>query len=235
MKCPKCQCEEISDSGVCLWCGYEVNVLPAESRLEVSAAGPGSKPPDINPQDVQEQIGVMTARKLENRDAPDAAPELIAPAPRIADADKKSRILLRRTLSGLVDIAIVALSASAFIMAADYFSGTRMLNSAGMIHYSALFLLVYFLYSLFFLGLSNQTVGMMLTNLYLVAYGEEKFLKMHRIFARCCGYLLSLFCLGIGLIWALFDQENRCLHDRWTNSRVARPNILAPRNSKSRL
>jgi uncharacterized RDD family membrane protein YckC len=235
MKCPKCQCEEISDSGVCLWCGYEVNALAAESKLEVSAADPGSKPPNIDPQDAQERIDVMTARKSENRDASDTAPELIAPVPRIAGADKKSRILLRRTLSGLVDIAIVALSTGAFIMAAYYFSGIGTLDSASMIHHSVLFLLVYFLYSLFFLGLSNQTVGMMITNLYLVSNEEEKFLKMHRIFARCCGYLLSLFCLGIGLIWALFDQENRCLHDRWTNSRVARLDIFAPRNSKPRL
>jgi len=34
MGCPKCQCEEVSASGMCLWCGYQVTQSTEDSEQD---------------------------------------------------------------------------------------------------------------------------------------------------------------------------------------------------------
>ncbi len=130
-------------------------------------------------------------------------------------------ILLSRTLSGLVDLILVVLCTGIFIMAADFFSGIVMLDRISLIYFSILFLLNYFLYSLFFLSSTNQTIGMMITDL-RVAGRDEMRPTMPQILGRCCGYLISLFGLGIGLLSSLFDRESLCFHDRHSGTHVVR-------------
>jgi uncharacterized RDD family membrane protein YckC len=233
MKCPKCQCEEISDSGMCLWCGYQVNARAPETALDQSAADPELKPP--HEQSVQELIDNKTSEQSEYPEKTYRAAEVFAHSPYVPEKDKDKRVLLSRTLSGLVDLIIVGLSAGAIIIATDFISGIRVLDSPSIAYFSVLIILVYFLYSLFFLVLSNQTIGMMIANLQVV-YGQgENRLAAIRSFARCCGFLLSLSCLGLGLIWALFDRENQCLHDRLTHTHVVRVYGIASRHgSRSR-
>src|SRR5262249_10887975 len=77
-------------------------------------------------------------------------------------------ILLSRTLSGLVDLIIVFLSGSAFILVTDMVSGITVFDYRSMIHYSLLLVAIFLVYSLFFLGTANQTIGMMITNLRVV-------------------------------------------------------------------
>ncbi len=130
-------------------------------------------------------------------------------------------ILLSRTLSGLVDIIVVLLCTGAIIIAADFFSGINMLDSVSLIIYSILLLLTYFLYSIFFLSISYQTIGMMMTDLRMVDPDQKRPL-VRQLWGRCFGYLISLLGLGIGLLWGLFDRENRCLHDLLSNTRIVR-------------
>ena len=44
MECPKCQCKEISASGICLWCGYQVTAQTAgsDAGTKEKQEGPGS-------------------------------------------------------------------------------------------------------------------------------------------------------------------------------------------------
>ena len=86
---------------------------------------------------------------------------------------------------------------------------------------AALFLLIYFLYSIFFLASSNQTLGMMITDLRVVGSDERRPL-MRQLVGRCFGFLLSFFGLGIGLLWSLFNRESLCFHDRISHTRVIR-------------
>lgn len=135
--------------------------------------------------------------------------------------DDGKLILLSRTLSGLVDLIVVVLCTGVFVIAADYFSGIVVLDKISMINLSALFLLIYFLYSLFFLGASNQTIGMMITELRVVGTGNRR-PSMLQLYGRCLGHLVSLFGLGIGLVISLFDKGNRCFHDRQSGTYVVR-------------
>ena len=141
------------------------------------------------------------------------------PAP-VPDQEGKL-ILLSRTLSGLVDLLIVVFCTGAFIVAADYFSGIIALDPISLILFFVLFLLSFFLYSLFFLAASNQTIGMMITDLRVVG-ADSKRPSLGQLVRRCCGYFASLFFLGIGLVSALFDRGSLCFHDRISGTRVVR-------------
>jgi uncharacterized RDD family membrane protein YckC len=299
MGCPKCQCEEISPSGMCLWCGYQINASGTEPEPIPEERGndPESselKEPADSTQPVEEELpewrqelsqrlhSIKQKRKspedvepAQSESAPAAKPEIskssvpqpesrqpaaysrtyqdsqksqqaqgliddrtlgqnsglgissptadpFVPSAAVLDRDQDFVMLLSRVLSGLVDLIIIFLSAGFLVLAADIFSGVRILGLTSVFNYAVLLLLVYFLYSLFFLGISNQTIGMMMTNLRLAMDKSDDRPRIARVLLRSAGYLLSLLCLGAGLLWALFDRERRCFHDRLTSTRVVR-------------
>jgi uncharacterized RDD family membrane protein YckC len=299
MGCPKCQCEEISSSGMCLWCGYQINAsgtetnpgreessnYPESSELKEpsdpiqsaeeelpewrqelsqrlnsikqkrespgngpqnpSESAPVAKPEISKSSDSQPESKLSPAKSRAFHGSPksEQAQELIdertsgqnrgsgissrttdrfVPSAAVLDHSEDFVMLLSRTLSGLVDLIIMFLSAGFLVLAAEIFSGVRILGFTSIINYSLLLLLVYFLYSLFFLGITNQTIGMMMTNLRLAMDKGDERPGIARVLARSAGYLLSVFCLGAGLLWALFDREQRCFHDKLTNTRVVR-------------
>jgi len=141
--------------------------------------------------------------------------------PELAEGDEGKLILLSRTLAGLVDWIVVLLCTGAFIIAADVFSGVISLDYLSLVIFSALFLLNYFVYSLFFLSASSQTIGMMMTDLRVVGMDERR-PSIGRLVGRCCGHLVSVFGLGIGLLLSLFNRESLCFHDWLSGTRVIR-------------
>ncbi|MBN1568943.1 MAG: RDD family protein [Acidobacteria bacterium] len=130
-------------------------------------------------------------------------------------------ILLSRTLCGLVDLLIVLLCTGMLILSADFFSGIIALDAISYLHFSILFLLTYLFYSLFFLASTSQTIGMMITELRVVGICDER-PSIGQLIRRCWAFLLSLFGLGFGLVWGLFDRESLCFHDRISDTRVER-------------
>lgn len=152
---------------------------------------------------------------------PEAAdgPEKIFKSSQDAANQKQWMILLYRSLSGLLDLLIIALIGFVLVLSAAAFSGIRIMRSPNYVFYALLFLLVYFTYSLFFLGISNQTIGMMLSNLKLVGTGEKR-PHVGNIVLRSGAFLVSFSCACAGLIWAIFDRDHQCLHDRITKTRV---------------
>jgi len=128
-------------------------------------------------------------------------------------------ILLSRTLSGMIDLLAIFLCTVAFVVAEDVFSGIETFDQFSFINASVVFVTTYLLYSLFFLGTANQTIGMMMTHLRLAAQagGRPSF---GRILSRCVLFVLSVAVLGVGLLWGCFDPESRCLHDHLSGTRV---------------
>ncbi len=130
-------------------------------------------------------------------------------------------ILLSRTLSGLVDLIIIFLCAGAFILGADLFSGIDYIDTVSLIDYCALLLAIHFIYTVFFLGASSQTIGMMITDL-KVAAKDGRRPGIAQILKRCGAFLLSFVTAGVGLLWGVFDRETRCLHDLLSGTQVLR-------------
>ena len=130
-------------------------------------------------------------------------------------------IFLSRTLSGLIDLFLIALFTVVFFGAADYFTNAPMLNSINAISFSTLFLMVYFLYSIFLLGTNGQTIGMIMTDLRVVGMNNKPIL-LSQVVRRNITFLVSLFGLGIGLLTGVISSECLCLHDRLSETRVIR-------------
>lgn len=211
MGCPECQCEEIGVSGDCLWCGYQAVTLEEETERPAAARALRSVP----------MLKAVPASEPSARFGGASFPgEDIFRAALSARYDKDPALLSARSLSGCIDMGIVTLGTCLFVLAAFGLSAGQSFVRGSMGHYSFLFLLVYFLYSLYFQGTSNQTIGMMIMGLRVAAAGNEARPTSLQVFGRSCLYLVSLCCAGAGLIWACFDREHRCLHDRLTHTHI---------------
>jgi len=130
-------------------------------------------------------------------------------------------IFLSRTLSGLIDLFLIALFSGIFLFLADYFTNAPILSSIRVISFAALFLIIYLLYSIFFLGTSRQTIGMMATDLRVVGMNQE-WVSMSQVVRRSAVFPVSLFGLGIGLLAGVFSRKCLCLHDRLSKTCVVR-------------
>jgi uncharacterized RDD family membrane protein YckC len=248
MRCPKCHCEDTSPSGMCLWCGYQVYPLSTESK----SAPKESAPPPDNAATEESPAPAEAAPEMPRQDAdvlktpPSSNPEILSSddseiqAPKFYqnqtaasgsadvsqsresfDGNGRWMFILSRTLAGMMDMVIMILITVLLLVLANFFSGFNLLDFAGILHFFSLLLLVYFLYSFFFLGISGRTIGMMAVNLRVVTQrGGNP--GAFRILGRCFGYLVSTLFMGIGLIWAFFDSDGLCVHDRLTNTRVVR-------------
>jgi uncharacterized RDD family membrane protein YckC len=185
---------------------------------EASAEKHSARPKD--PRDIQNLIDNAVSIKSARSDD-------FAPAGIFSSASSQSQehegklILLSRTLGGLVDLIIILICTGMLILAADFFSGIIALDAVSYLCFSVLFLLTYFFYSLFFLAATNQTIGMMITELRVVGTCDER-PSLGQLVQRCWAYLVSLFGLGFGLVWGLFDRESLCFHDRVSDTRVER-------------
>ena len=145
------------------------------------------------------------------------APPPPLPVPRATDR----LILLSRTLSGLVDLTVVLLCGFGCVMAAEIFSGFVVVDAWSWVNFALLQTAIFFLYSIFFLGAANQTIGMMVTDLQVVDPDYHR-PRISQILIRSAAYLTSLLGFGIGLVWGFFDPESACLHDKISKTCVIR-------------
>jgi uncharacterized RDD family membrane protein YckC/uncharacterized Zn finger protein (UPF0148 family) len=201
---------------------------PRQKTLEPLKPEPVTQAvPRTDPQEIRTLIDNAVSRQASPMAGPGAPAQefettgLSGYVPELAEGEEGKLILLSRTLAGLVDLIVVLLCTGAFIIAADVFSGVISLDYISLIIFSALFLLNYFVYSLFFLSASSQTIGMMMTDLRVVGMDERR-PSTGRLVGRCCGHLLSVFGLGIGLLLSLFSRESLCFHDWLSGTRVVR-------------
>ena len=193
----------------------------AESEARVASPEAGESIPLSNPGEIENLIDSVMAREAIQTKASELPEKIIAPEQVRDEESPEKLILLSRTLSGLLDLIIVFLCGGAFILVTDVVSGITVSDSRSLIHYSLLVVAIFLVYSLFFLGTANQTIGMMFTNLRVVGKSGSR-PTFVRLLIRSAVYLLSLLGLGAGLIWGFFDADSDCLQDKLSQTRVVR-------------
>jgi uncharacterized RDD family membrane protein YckC len=197
----------------------EIPAAPATPQQSVDIVFRGPASAQKPAPDVRNVIDDLITKQ--NR--PAAVEVRLAPVPVVATAEEVEPdgklVLLSRTLSGLVDLLFVFLWTVAFIVAEDMFSGIEIFDFTSIRNAALLLVANYFLYSLFFLGTANQTIGMMITNLHVVGESGRR-PGMGRVALRCLLFLPSLLLLGAGLVWGFIDRQSRCLHDTFSQTRV---------------
>jgi uncharacterized RDD family membrane protein YckC len=176
---------------------------------------------DSNPAAIQKLIDSVVVKQ--------AAPQAAQPLPIFAgdrramplDRYENKLVLLSRAFSGMVDLLIIVLCAGTFVFVADAISGIVVVDTISWMDYCLLFLATHFTYSLFFLGTTNQTIGMMITDLRVVGTADKRTL-LRQILGRSSSFLISLLAFGMGLLWGIFDRESQCLHDRLSGTHIIR-------------
>ena len=187
----------------------------ALSAPEIRRVAAPESPSATPPGEIKNLIdsAIVAARAPAER-PPVSLPRIEAPA-----ADRL--VLLSRTLSGLIDLSIVFLAGTSFVLAAELVSGIAIFDARSWLHYALLLAAVYFVYSTFFLRTASQTIGMMITDLRVLDPARQRPSTV-QVLVRTVVFLPSLLGLGAGLIWSLFDREARCLHDTLSGTRVVR-------------
>ena len=172
----------------------------AEAEARVASREAGESIPLSNPAEIENLIDSVMAREAIQTQASELPEKSIAPEEVTDEGSPEKLILLSRTLSGLVDLIIVFLCGSAFILVTDMVSGITVFDSRSLLHYSLLVVAIFLVYSLFFLGTANQTIGMMITNLRVVGKVWESSHFCPTVDPMLAVYLVSLLGLGVGLI-----------------------------------
>jgi len=188
---------------------------------DVVAHSPAAQAEGPRWREIQNLIDSVTAKLARHKQPAAPEPEIETALSPAGEPVEDKLILVSRTLAGLVDIIIVAVCASSFIVAVDVLDGIEVFDAVSMIYFVLLLLTTYFVYSFVFLGTANQTIGMMLTDLRMVGASFER-PRAVQILIRCIAFLLGSAGLGIGLLWSCFDRQSRCLHDRLSQTRVVR-------------
>jgi len=192
-----------------------------QQPVKQESTGPKSAVKTTDKREIEALIDTAISRQSETLRTPVPVKKDFGSVPEPYRNSEGKLIFLSRTLSGLIDLICIVFFVGGFIIAADLFGGIIVLDSISLVGFAALFLLTYFVYSIFFLASSGQTIGMMITDLRVVGIAGLS-PSLGQFLKRCWWHLVSLLVFGIGLLWGLFDRQNQCLHDRLSGTRVVR-------------
>jgi len=125
----------------------------------------------------------------------------------------------RRLMAAVVDGALIAGISLAAAMAA--MNEVKILPTVKEIELGAAVTLTVFvlLYYLFFFTRAAATPGMKWAGLSLRTFSGEKPTRSQRL-GRLWALALSLLPVGLGVVWAIFDDERLCWHDRLSETYV---------------
>jgi len=128
----------------------------------------------------------------------------------------------RRMLAAVVDFSLVtsavlaaALAASANVSAVPTVRQLEIGTPMAFAFMGAL-------YMVFFLALSKATPGMKYACLEFRTFSGERPARAERLL-RLGALLLSILPLGLGVVWALFDKQHLCWHDRLSATYPRKP------------
>jgi uncharacterized RDD family membrane protein YckC len=145
--------------------------------------------------------------ELEEQILPDTEPQEVS-AP-VLDMASFGRRLLAVVVDGL-------LITGAFLGAAmTAFTHMAQLPSPKILELGAIvgFVLIGMFYQLLFSTLANGTPGMKYARVSLCTFNNQSLTRL-RMQGRLGAMLLSVLPAGLGLAWALFDENHLCWHDR---------------------
>lgn len=143
---------------------------------------------------------------------PDVAATEPAPAPAIVLAPVN-----RRLLAALVDSVLIAAALLFYAMLA--LSHSSVLPGIRSIEIGAVlgFVIAGAIYQVLFLSLATATPGMKYAHIRLVTFSGKIPTRAQRI-RRFFSLLLSILPVGLGLVWAVFDEDHMSWHDRLSHT-----------------
>jgi len=121
--------------------------------------------------------------------------------------------IARRLIALGIDTGLVAAAAGAFVVTAARIAGSLPTGMNAVITIGVVLTVFWVMYQLLFFTLSNQTPGMRMTRIGLCTLADENpSRKAMRL--RVLAQSVALLPFGIGMFWALLDDDRLGWHDR---------------------
>ncbi len=129
--------------------------------------------------------------------------------------------LSARFVGGILDLLVIAFASSPFaaIIELTHSNWADLRVAASM---SGIVLLVMFLYLTASIALAGRSWGMSLVSLYTLDADTGQAPTTGQCVRRTLVYMLSLATFGLGIVYALFDEEGRTAHDHFSATIVVR-------------
>ena len=121
----------------------------------------------------------------------------------------------QRVFAGLVDALIVLAGAAVFVLIVLKAGVPMPPAKAGLLLVLAASCVFWAIYEYLFLVHAGITPGMQMARLRLITFDGGP-ARRHARRGRCVAMVLSTLALGLGLVWALLDEDTLCWHDRIT-------------------
>jgi uncharacterized RDD family membrane protein YckC len=125
----------------------------------------------------------------------------------------------RRMVAGMADGLIVLAGAAMFVLIVLKAGAPMPQARSGFLLAMAAPCVFWAIYEYLFLVYAGTTPGMQLAHLRLISFDGETTRRRTRR-GRAIAMVLSALSLGLGLIWALLDEDTLCWHDRITRTYI---------------
>jgi uncharacterized RDD family membrane protein YckC len=191
--------------------------LPLPLHLDFYPSGLSSLPTPA--QEAAAINGIEEEIKIQSPDFQIQVPTVSAPplSATPQSAAPQSAPWSRRAMAGLVDLALSLVCFAALTLAATRFAPDTLALHPSIKLGVIAFLVVAFLYQTFFSFLLGVTPGARFADLSMCSFGAAKPTE-GQIGMRLLLLPISVLPAGLGLLWALFDSEHLCLHDRLSHT-----------------
>jgi uncharacterized RDD family membrane protein YckC len=129
--------------------------------------------------------------------------------------------LVRRVSAGFLDALVVLSAGIVFWQVAAQAKVELPQGKLGMATVLVLLGLLWAIYQYIFLVVGGRTAGMQALGLRLATFDPGRVTRSSRCW-RVLGMMFSSFPLGLGVAWALFDEDALCWHDRISRTYLSR-------------
>lgn len=124
---------------------------------------------------------------------------------------------MHRVMAAVVDASIVLIALALFVLIFHVAGGRILLNRTTLPVFAAVVAATMFFYKLLWCLAGGDTVGMNWTRLTLVNFDGQVPGRRQRLYRLASG-CLSFLAAGVGLLWALVDEETLAWHDHMSRT-----------------
>jgi uncharacterized RDD family membrane protein YckC len=120
-------------------------------------------------------------------------------------------------MAALVDTAVVGLAFLLFVLVFAACTAHPPLDRAALVSGGVVLGGLFLFYQWLFMSFGGGTLGMRYAQIAVCTFEDENPTR-HTMRRRVVASVLSLLPLGLGFLWALFDEDSLGWHDRMTRS-----------------
>jgi uncharacterized RDD family membrane protein YckC len=187
----------------------ELRIVEADSEI-AGASAPGWLAPTAP------NVPEWHSIQLDSEEPMRATQAAITPS-RLVETNLYVAPIQDRIMASVVDVALTLVAFLAFILVFAACTTHLPAGKPALAGAGATLLAMWVLYQFLFFTLSAATPGMRYAKIALCTFEDENPSRA-AMRGRIAALLLSALPLGLGFLWALFDEDGLCWHDRITRT-----------------